>query len=90
MLIIRQTSAIVYDIIGIGTREGIVLDKEFGEQIAYIVGQIRSAGYDPYAQLTGFLRTHDDRYITRQGNSRKLIQELDVNLIRQYLSQIKP
>lgn len=86
MLKIRQTSAIYYDIMG--SEGGDRLDKEFEEKITYIVGELRSAGYDPYAQLSGFIRTQDDRYITRRGNARSLILEIDLNLLRQYMMQM--
>ena len=66
------------------------MDKPFWEQIAYIIGEIRSAGYDPYAQLTGFVRTRDDRFITRRGNARGRILELDFDAVREYVSQMEP
>ena len=66
------------------------MEKEFVTQIAYIERELRNAGYDPYAQLTGFIRTHDERYITRRGNARSLILQLDRNLLDQYVTKMKP
>lgn len=66
------------------------MNDPFDKQIQYIIGQIRCAGYDPYAQLTEFVRTHDDRYITRHGNARSLILQLDPALVEQYIGRMKP
>ncbi len=64
------------------------MDREFVNKIGVIVEAIRDAGYDPYAQLTGYIRTHDHRYITRSGNARVLIAELDMHKVKQYVSQM--
>lgn len=66
------------------------MDMDFYGKIQYIIEEIRSAGYDPYAQLTGFVRTRDDRYITRRGNARSLILELDFAQVQQYLTCMVP
>ena len=66
------------------------MDMEFYRKIRYIIEEIRSAGYDPYAQLSGFVRTRDVRYITRRGNARSLIQELDFVQVQNYLSCMEP
>lgn len=65
------------------------MDREFQLKIAVIEDAIRDAGYDPYAQLTGFIRTQDDRYITRSGNARNLIRELDWVELRQYVKHMR-
>ena len=69
--------------------EGIDLEETFMMTVERIVAAIRTAGYDPYSQLTGFLRTHDDRYITRTGNARELVKELDRGKLKQYVNQMK-
>ena len=66
------------------------MDHEFQQKIAVIESAIRDAGYDPYAQLTGYIRTHDDRYITRTGNARTLIRELDWTQLRYYVKHMQP
>jgi len=53
-----------------------------------IVTAIREAGYVPYDQLTGFLGTQDERYITRHGNARTLIKGIDRGVLVQYLEQM--
>ncbi len=65
------------------------MDREFQKKILCIEASIREAGYDPYAQLTGFIRTRDDRYITRSGNARSMIRELDWFELRQYVKHMQ-
>ena len=40
---------------------------EFENIMEHIVASIRSAGYEPYDQLYGYLKTGDETYITRTG-----------------------
>ena len=54
-----------------------------------IITAIEDAGYVPYDQLTAFLKTGDDRYITRRDNARNLIREVDQKELRKYLAQLK-
>lgn len=54
-----------------------------------IITAIQDAGYVPYDQLTAFLKTGDDRYITRRDNARNLIREVDQTELRKYLAQMK-
>lgn len=50
-----------------------------------IVAAIRDAGYVPYDQLTAFMKTGDDRYITRRDNARALIRDVDEKELQKYL-----
>lgn len=65
------------------------MDDRFDATMEMIVAAIKQAGYDPYAQLTGFLRTRDDRYITRTGNARELIGTLDRSRLKHYVKHMK-
>ena len=65
------------------------MEDRFDQTIEIIVNAIKKAGYDPYSQLTGFLRTHDDRYITRTGNARELIGTLDRSKLKYYVKHMK-
>lgn len=60
---------------------------DFEKQIAVVIAALSDAGYDPYAQLTGFLQTGDDTYITRRENARAIIQTLDKNEIKRFLEK---
>lgn len=54
-----------------------------------ITTAIRDAGYVPYDQLTAFLKTGDDRYITRRDNARALIQEVTQKELQNYLTHLR-
>lgn len=57
------------------------------KQIMNIVANaIEAAGYDPRAQLTGYLTTGNPAYITRQFGARKLVRSLRSDTIRRYLA----
>ena len=55
-----------------------------------IAEAVREAGYDPYVQLTGYIRTGNDRYITRTSNARERIRQIDRKDLKQYIGRIKP
>lgn len=57
--------------------------------LVQIADSIRAAGYDPYAQLYGYLSTGNDSYITRQGNSRDLIKQVDKAALGAFLITLK-
>lgn len=61
---------------------------EFENIMEHIVASIRSAGYEPYDQLYGYLKTGDETYITRTGDARRLVKELDREQLRQYVSAL--
>lgn len=65
------------------------MEKKWNTLMERIETAIRDAGYVPYDQLTAFLRTGDDRYITRRDNARSLIREVDQKELEQYLKHIK-
>ena len=48
-----------------------------------------NAGYNPYEQLWGYVATGNESYITRQGNAREIIKEIDIELIKNYLKYLK-
>ena len=58
---------------------------EFDKRISEIMSALSAAGYDPCAQLTGYLQTGDETYITRKGNARELIRTLDKEMIVKYV-----
>lgn len=53
------------------------LDAEFEKEVAEITQLIRDSGYDPYAQLYGYISTGKSEYITRNGNARERIKLLN-------------
>lgn len=63
------------------------MDREFQQKMTIVVEALKRAGYVPYDQLTGYIRTNNLSYITRQGNARELVSEMDPSMIRIYLQQ---
>ena len=58
---------------------------EFENIMEHIVASIRSAGYEPYDQLYGYLKTGDETYITRTGDARSMIKTLDRTQLQRFV-----
>ena len=66
----------------------IILEQaDFEKQIALVIAALSDAGYDPYAQLTGFIQTDDDTFITRRNDARAIVSTLDREMVAQYVSE---
>ena len=63
------------------------LDNVFMAAISDVYLAIQEAGYEPYDQLTGYVRTGNDQYITRRRNARMIVTEMDPEMIKQYLKR---
>lgn len=63
--------------------------SQFTKQMEHIVQSIKQAGYDPYEQLVGYIKTDNEIYITRTGDARAKIKKLDKVQISEYLRRIK-
>lgn len=63
--------------------------KEINSTVEYIADCLRSAGYDPYAQILAYVNTGNDTYITRQGNARVLIKAVDPAELKRYIGVYK-
>ena len=61
------------------------MKEKFEETIQYVVSVLKDAGYEPYEQLYGYLNTGNESYITRKGNARTLVTELDREQIWKYI-----
>ena len=53
------------------------MNNKLQMDIENIIRIIREAGYNPYEQLYAYLNTGNDSYITRKGNARVLVAELN-------------
>lgn len=60
---------------------------DFEKQIALVISALSDAGYDPYAQLTGFVQTGDDTFITRRNNARAIVSSLDREMVARYVKE---
>ena len=54
-----------------------------------IIEALKERGYDPYAQLTGYITENEPTYITSHKGARQLIQTLDKKQVEQYISAMK-
>ena len=61
------------------------MKEKLEETIQYVVSVLKDAGYEPYEQLYGYLNTGNESYITRKGNARTLVTELDREQIWKYI-----
>ena len=64
------------------------MENNFEQMMEHIVASIRKAGYEPYHQLYGYLKTGDDTYITRTGDARNLIKTLERGQLQGYVDTI--
>ena len=63
------------------------LDNEFMAAMSEVYMALQEAGFEPFDQLTGYVRTGKDQYITRRHNARKIVTEMDPEMIKQYLKR---
>ena len=64
------------------------MELDFEETMEHIVASIQTAGFDPYAQIYGYLKTGDDTYITRTGDARYIIKTIDRDQLRKYVDML--
>ena len=63
------------------------LDNEFMAAMSEVYMALQETGFEPFDQLTGYVRTGNDQYITRRHNARKIVTEMDPEMIKQYLKR---
>ena len=61
------------------------MKDKFKETMGYVVSVLKDAGYEPYDQLYAHDSTGNESYITRKGDARKLIAQLDREQIWNYI-----
>ena len=61
------------------------MKDKFKETMGYVVSVLEDAGYEPYDQLYAYASTGNESYITRKGDARKLIAQLDREKIWNYI-----
>ena len=62
------------------------MKDEFQKKLEHIIAVIEEAGYSPYDQLYACLHTSNVNYITRKGDARSLVTELDREQIWAYIA----
>ena len=59
------------------------------EKLKEVIILLEEKGYDPVAQLTGYIEIGSDDYITRHGGAREKIKEVPESVIKEYLESSK-
>lgn len=65
------------------------LSLEFLGEMAKAVSAMKTAGYEPYDQLYGYVLHGNDQYITRFGGAREIVTKMDDSDIRTFLKHYK-
>ena len=63
-------------------------DKQFATAMESIVAALKERGYDPYAQLTGYITENEPTYITSYKGARQLILTLDKEQVQRYAERM--
>ena len=61
------------------------LDVNVIAKIEKIIKLLEEAGYEPYSQIEGYIMLGDERYITRLGDARNLIREVEIEDLKKYI-----
>lgn len=64
-------------------------DRQFYEAMDLIVATLKERGYNPHAQLYGYIAENELTYITSHNGARALIQTLDFEKVKQYVRDMK-
>lgn len=56
--------------------------------LEYIVKCIEETGSNPRDQIKGYLSSGDERYITRNGDARRLIKSIDMAVMEEYIMEL--
>lgn len=63
-------------------------EMQFNDAMEQIIAALKERGYDPYAQLTGYITENDPIYITSHNGARQLIATLDIALVKNYVENM--
>lgn len=60
-------------------------EQQFNATTEHIVAALKEKGYDPYAQLIGYVTENNLTYITSHNGARQLIATLDMESVKKYV-----
>lgn len=63
-------------------------ERQFADAMDHIVSALIEKGYDPYAQLTGYVTENEPTYITSYKGARQLILTLDKEQVQRYVERM--
>lgn len=58
---------------------------DFNAAMEHIIAALKEKGYNPYAQLTGYVTENNTTYITSHKGARQLIATLDIEMVKNYV-----
>ena len=61
------------------------MKEKFLKDVEYIISVLCDAGYDPYEQLYVYAITGNETFITRKGNARNRVMNLDREHLIEYV-----
>ena len=64
-------------------------ERQFIAAMEHIVAALKERGYDPYAQLTGYVTENEPTYITSHKGARQLIVTLDIDQVKSFVKEMK-
>ena len=64
-------------------------ERQFADAMEHIVSALMERGYDPYAQLTGYVTENEPTYITSHKGARQLIVTLDMDRVKRFVKEMK-
>jgi len=64
-------------------------ERQFIAAMNHVVAALRERGYDPYAQLTGYVTENEPTYITSHKGARQLIVTLDMERVKRFVKEMK-
>lgn len=64
-------------------------ERQFTASMDHIVAALKERGYDPYAQLTGYVTENEPTYITSHKGARQLIVTLDMERVKRFVKEMK-
>ena len=64
-------------------------DKEFLDAMETVVTALKERGYDPNAQLTGYVTENEPTYITSHKGARQLIVTLEMERVKRFVKEMK-
>lgn len=64
------------------------MDTEFEKVVEEIIQAIKKAGYDPYAQLYGYVTKGKEEYITRANGAREKIKQLSWLKVKEFVEKM--
>ncbi len=62
-----------------------MFDLNFEKKMEIIISALKTAGFEPFEQLIGYVKTGNSCYITRTNNAREIIQDFSREQITEYI-----